>query len=85
MSEIITVKCRPCWCGKVAEVTVVRSEYEAWQAGGLIQRVMPSLDESKRELLITGTCDECWEQLRDEDDDDDDSDAWLDLMAGMRW
>ena len=34
--------------------------YNKWQHGALIQDALPELSASKRELLITGICDECF-------------------------
>lgn len=62
-------------CKKSTPVEVVESEYRSWKAGQLIQRAMPSLPESDREKLITGTCDPCWDEMFAEDeifDEDDD-------------
>jgi len=69
--ETMTVTTQPCIsCGKRAQLEVVKSEYEAWQGGQLIQRAMPSLPESQRELLISGTCDACWDELFADDDEE---------------
>ena len=70
-SETLTVTCQPCMCcGQAATVIVVRSEYEAFRRGELIQRAMPSLPEDERELLITGTHSKCWDQMFEDDDDE---------------
>lgn len=34
-----------------------------WQGGQLIQRVMPYLNASERELLISGTCGDCFDRM----------------------
>jgi hypothetical protein len=48
-------------------VQVPQEGYVQWQAGELIQKALPSLNDDDRELLISGTCPGCWE----EDDWDD--------------
>ena len=35
----------------------------AWRAGALIQDALPMLDASQREILLTGTCQEAWDEL----------------------
>lgn len=37
--------------------------YEAWRAGMLVQKAFPNLTPDERELLISGTSAEGWEQL----------------------
>ena len=34
-----------------------------WQEGELIQVALPTLTEGERELLISGTCDTCWDRM----------------------
>jgi hypothetical protein len=38
-------------------------EWRAWTHGGLIQKVMPSLNKENRELLISGTCSACFDSI----------------------
>lgn len=60
-----TVVCR-CTCGSEETITAPTPEFLAWERGGLIQRVMPSVPEDLRERLITGTCDKCWDEIFEE-------------------
>jgi hypothetical protein len=48
-------------CHKVHPVEVDQKGYELWMGGELIQRALPALSTSQRELLITGICDPCSE------------------------
>jgi hypothetical protein len=34
-----------------------------WQDGELIQDALPYLTASEREMLISGTCDDCWQKM----------------------
>ena len=44
--------------------TLNENAYEDWQNGeGLIQDLMPGLSPEERELLISKTCDECWNAI----------------------
>lgn len=42
------------------EIEVTEAQLAEWQAGALIQRVMPHLSLDDREFLITGTTPEEW-------------------------
>lgn len=39
-----------------------------WQSGGLIQNIFPGLSSDARELLMSGTCPVCWEQIFPKDE-----------------
>ena len=56
-------------CGKMNSIEIYKKDFEAWQNGALIQNVMPYLTAKERELLITGTCSECWDKMFRVDDD----------------
>jgi hypothetical protein len=54
----------PCpFCAKSSEVSVPLSGYKAWQSGEFIQNAMPDVSADDRELLISGTCSECWDSM----------------------
>lgn len=50
-------------CHKIFEIEVEDTDYEDWMRGELIQNAMPYLDKSQRELLISRTCDDCFNEL----------------------
>lgn len=50
-------------CGKTFTLAVTEAEYKNWKDGMLIQDAMPSLGKNDRELLISGTCPECWNAM----------------------
>lgn len=58
---IVTTPC--CVCGKTHEFQFDRRKYEDWQNGVLIQKVFPELSDGEREILISGTCPACWDEL----------------------
>lgn len=62
------VKCRA-GCKREFEVPVTEQQLSKWRGGVLIQKAMPSLSPDQRELLISGTCGECWEKMFKEEDD----------------
>ena len=62
----VTATTRECpMCGKSGTVTVPEAEIEAWKDGHgpLIQHAMPSLSAADREMLLSGTHDECWQKM----------------------
>lgn len=65
----MTVACRHCLA--VVEIDVTPAQVTAWQAGGLIQRVMPELTPNEREMLMTGTCGHCWRRMFGDPEDDE--------------
>jgi hypothetical protein len=63
--SIINTKC--VHCGKQHEIELDLKDLEAWQAGQRIQVVMPYLSPNERELLISGTCSTCWDNIFSEE------------------
>ena len=45
------------------EIDVSQSQLDAWQAGELIQNVMPHLSADDREFLMTGLTPQDWEEM----------------------
>lgn len=67
----VKVKCR--YCNKNFDVDVGDDDYNDWKNGkGYIEDLLPYLTKGQRELLISNTCDECWEGLFGLEDDEDD-------------
>lgn len=59
--EIVT---KPCVvCGTQHRFILNRQDYEAWQTDTHIQRAFPDMSNDEREILISGTCPECWDIL----------------------
>lgn len=50
-------------CGKSHIVRVKQEDHDRYVKGGLIQNCFPYLNESEREMLITGICDVCWNRM----------------------
>ena len=58
-------------CGKHHDSIVLDAErYYQWKAGSCIQDVFPEMTKEQREILISGTCPECWDVLFPEEDED---------------
>jgi len=56
----ILVPCR--WCGKRVTFKIDVEGLRKWQGGELIQAALPNLTLSQREMLLSNTCQECWEK-----------------------
>ena len=63
--KVLVVQC--VHCGDFAIITVNPMDYQSWQEGALIQDAMPYLSADEREMLISGTCDECWAAMYETD------------------
>ena len=55
------VDCRK--CGTSHSVMANEADVAHWQEGNLIQNVMPYLTVNDRELLISGTCGDCFDKM----------------------
>ncbi len=62
-----TVAVRCAWCAKRFDIPLTAEQERAWKGGALIQNVTPGIDPDLRELLISGTCPECWAGMAMED------------------
>lgn len=50
-------------CGQAHEVEVNEIDYLDWQDGELAQVTFPYLSADEREMLITGICPTCWDEM----------------------
>ena len=56
-----TIECKHC---KESHSFKAREDgLEAWKRGGFIQEVLDDLEDWQRELLISGTCNDCFDKL----------------------
>ena len=78
--ETIEVETKSCpECGHSTWLTVNRLGYERWQFGELhIQVALPELSDDDREMLLTGMCALCWDDMFGEPDSDDPNDYHAD-------
>ena len=67
MTAVVAVPCR--LCQEVTDLTVNVEGFVNWQAGELIQKALPELSADQRELLISGTCDKCWNEMFGSDEE----------------
>jgi len=64
---------RPCpFCHEVSVLSLRPVDVARWESGELISTVWPDMSADDRELIITGTCDDCWNtNMRDFDESED--------------
>ena len=68
--KLLSIPCKH--CGIVYSVMVWPEKFEEWEnGGGYIQDLLSDLSAGERELLISGTCDNCWKLLFGNNDDDE--------------
>ena len=61
----ITIKARCEWCSKVFEINVTEESIKEYFSPNrrTIQEIFPYLTASERELLISHTCESCWDGM----------------------
>lgn len=59
----LEILCECPFCGKVNSVMVVADDYAAYLEGMLIQDAFPYLSADERELIMTGICPACWNDM----------------------
>lgn len=59
---MISVQCK--YCLRMCDVAVDLQQIKEWIGrGDLIQDFFPDLSAEDREVLLSQTCDECWQKL----------------------
>ena len=83
MKEVTIVTVCPI-CNRTNEITVKEADFILWSAGTLVQDAFPYLSADEREMLISGICPDCWENLfsEEEEEEDEEPSDW-DLEVGF--
>ena len=72
--QVYDVQCRQ--CGVVYNILANRDDIQDWLSGsGYIQDILGYLSAAERELLISGTCDNCWKSMFGSDEEDDENEV----------
>lgn len=50
-------------CGKANFVDVNEADYDDWSDGEKVTVAFPYLSANEREMLISGICPKCWENM----------------------
>ena len=67
------------FCGHTTYIQCDKDAYDRWGEGMSIQDAMPDMTPEDREMLISGICPSCWDDMfGDEDEDEDDDLDWED-------
>ena len=61
--ESVTVDVQCIFCQKETSVEFKWADYVSWQSGELIQNAMPYLSAAERELLISETCGDYFDDM----------------------
>jgi hypothetical protein len=61
--ECVQCECTCVSCKQTSIVFVPMHQFNAWRNGALAQDAFPYLHADQRELLISGTCPDCFEKL----------------------
>ena len=70
-NDVLDVTCK--YCGITYQILADRDDLDSWMNGeGYIQDILAYLSKAERELLISGTCDNCWKNMFGQDFDVDD-------------
>ena len=56
------------YCDYEENISVHESDYISWHNGKFIQDAFPYLTAGQRELMISNTCDDCWNRFFPDDD-----------------
>ncbi len=64
--EVTTKRC--IWCKKSSKLKLDKDRYATWQSGVHVQTAFPSMSSDVRELLISGTHPNCWEEMYSDED-----------------
>ena len=59
----IKIECKCPVCERTNYVEVNAEKYNDYIRGELVQKCFPELSADDRELLITGICKECWDNM----------------------
>ncbi len=70
---VISIKCR--MCNEVQGLPITREQMREFSLPRserrLIQEIFPNLSIGDREMLISGTCNTCWQNLYGSDEDEE--------------
>ena len=63
ISDAVTVVVGGIKGAEPQHITVGNADLDSWQNGALIQDAMPYLSADEREILISGICGECFDNM----------------------
>ena len=60
-TTIVAVDCIR--CAETQHITTKTEDLDSWENGELIQNAMPYLSDNEREILISGVCGTCFDNM----------------------
>lgn len=57
-------------CNEEHEIFVDTNDFIDWQKGEYVQNVWPHLTTAAREIMISGTCSHCFDELFGDEDEE---------------
>lgn len=68
-------------CGEIKSISVPDAGFQEWQAGELIQVAMPDVSAGDRQLLMSGICGECYDEMFPDENENGDEGSEEDSMS----
>jgi hypothetical protein len=65
---IQSITCRK--CGKTFEFPTFKEDFEQFEKGEHIQYVLPYISPEYRELMLSGICPTCWDEIMEADEEE---------------
>ena len=65
---IQSITCRK--CGKTFEFPTFKEDFERFEKGEGIQYVLPYISPEYRELMLSGICPTCWDEILEADEEE---------------
>ena len=59
------------YCDHEETITVPEADYISWHNGEYIQDAFPYLTAGQRQLMLSNTCDDCWNKFFPEENDNE--------------
>lgn len=81
MREVRTIPCLG--CGTTTTFTMTEEQFNRFRAGEHVQRIFPDWSADDREMLISGTCPPCFEEMFPEDEEEEEDHSWAITDLGM--
>lgn len=83
MHDVRTVPCLG--CKTTAIFTMTEGQFKRFKAGDRVQDIFPDWSDDDREMLISGTCPSCFEEMFPEDEEEEEGDGygWAITDLGM--
>lgn len=62
-ARTLTIRVQCIECKETHHIKMLEGQYLKWREGTVLQKAAPSLTVNERELLISATCEPCFDKL----------------------